>query len=58
LKDEMKEDEKSVVSTFKYCAIFSVISGNEMNKTFGVNGEIFCVKDLSLLIWRKNNFPV
>jgi hypothetical protein len=54
----MKEDGKCVVSTFKYWAIVSAISGNEMNKTFGANREMFCVKDFSLLIWRKNIFPV
>jgi len=41
----MKEDGKSGVSTtLKYWAIVSAISGNEMSKTFGSNGEIFWVK--------------
>jgi len=55
----MKENGKSVVSTtLKYWAIVSAISGKEMNKTFGANGEICCVNILILLIWRKNNFLV
>jgi len=54
----MKEDGKGVVPTLKYWAIVSAIIGNEMKKIFGANGEIFCVKDSSFLIWRKNNFSV
>ena len=54
----MKEDGRSAVSTLKYWTIVSAISRNVINKTCGANWETCCVKYMSLLIWRKNNFPV